>query len=217
MSAEDLAAPSSHDELYQRVVEVLRALPPATAIAWGDDTVADEPVLTHSLDIWAPEVARPTRMNWVWTIESPERAALLEDEVDDVAGPLDLEVAFDGVDDAGKPGWLPESLSRVLEDWVTIHTGRDDLVFVYDPDLTSDWVKDMLARREARGDFDPPLVEDPDGLRHRVADGPERHRTACGREIGSGWPWVSAEISPGDDPTEAFVDALARLCWPCHG
>lgn len=201
----------SEDELLDDLTQLLRRLPAETVIPWSDDASGDEPVLSGWLDVWAPELARPLGLNWVWTIDTPKECRGLDPE--SLPGPLNLVVPYDVADGVGHEGWPPELLNRVLEDWVAVHSGRCDLRFRFDPELVSDMVRELSERGD---ELSAPLAEDPDGVLHDLVETGTQLWTLCGLEVAPSWGmraagfWITDEMSE-DDIEREFL----RGCSAC--
>lgn len=204
-----MEGPSSRrteDEVVAELVAVLRGLSRGTVIRWGDDGLAEGGVLTGWVDVWAPELARPLRLNWLWTVQHPGSGP--EDGAPD--GPLTLEVPADAVDENGESGWHPGTISAALESWVRVHAGRGDLVFAYEPDLRSD----MLTEIMERDDFDAPKLEDPEEQLHEVVEVNEVLATRCGLKPGPAWRLVDGGCGSGRTGTSTISTARCRTCAP---
>lgn len=117
------------ERVRDRVVARLRALPANAVVEWGDDANGDQLLLTDDLLVWAPAVARPLGLPWLWSITDTEPEAGLS-AMSIVVHP--------------ERAWTPACISQVLADWTAVHAGRPDLTFRYRPAFISD-----LARRLA--------------------------------------------------------------------
>ena len=119
------------ERVRERVVTQLRALPWGSVIDWGDDASGHQELLDDDLLIWAPRIARPLGLPWLWSVTAAEPDAGMH--------------AMSIVIHPDPPGgWAPATVSGVLQDWAAVHAGRPDLTFRYQPAFVSD-----LARRLA--------------------------------------------------------------------
>jgi hypothetical protein len=190
----------SAEQVGENVIAELRHMPRGTVIVWGDDTSGDEAVLTGDLGVWAPALARPLGLNWVWVISAAEPAEGL--------GPLSIVLP-------AEDEWTPAFVSEVLREWTEAHTGRTDISYVYDPSLTSDWVTE-LAQRLQEGEANEPAVESEDGRLHSIAlqttaDG--RPMTECGLVVAQGWPERDGRLFfPVEMSDEEFDREWDRVC-----
>ncbi|MBA2529603.1 MAG: hypothetical protein H0V19_06505 [Euzebyales bacterium] len=203
--------PRSEDELLDELAHLLRRLPAGMVIHWGDDASGDEPVLTGSLCVWAPEIARPLGLNWIWTIDTREGYRRLDPEAG--PGPLNLLVPYDVTDAAGHEGWRPELVNQVLQDWLVAHSGRSDLRFRFDPELMSDVVRELI---DGGGELSAPVAEDPDGVLHDLVETGTQLWTRCGLEVAPSWGMRTAELWISEEMIEDDIGReLLRGCSAC--
>ena len=113
------------DQVRRRVIEQLRRLPDGCEIEWGDDASGDQPLLTGALLIWAPAIARPLHLHWLWVVTGAEPEA----------GMSAMSIV---VDPDAEGCWTPAQISQALTDWAAVHAGRLDLTLTYQPRLISD-------------------------------------------------------------------------------
>ena len=99
-------------------------------------------------DIWAPDLARPLGLSWVWTVQTPPG------ERDEPLEPSDWYIPLPGTrrEEGGELGWSVATVNEALHGWVAFHAGRPDLRMRYDDDLVSDWILEIVERDRGGGD-----------------------------------------------------------------
>ncbi len=175
-------------------------LPTDSVVEWSDDTSGDQPLLIGDLLVWAPAVARPLDLHWLWVVTASEPEAGMS------AMSIVIEPDAEGC-------WSPNTVSQVLADWTAVHAGRTDITYRYEPALISDLALRIAA---AARDSEPTVVvESEDGLVHTLADASRAAgvlMTSCGRVVTDGWKrrgglLLTPEMT--DDECDAEFD---RIC-----
>jgi hypothetical protein len=195
--------------LRREVVELLRQLPTGSVVTWADTWCQPDPMTGRWCDVWAPALARPLGMGWIWTIHPSGSASDFS-----AFGALELVVVQDIVTSEGERAWSAAAISGALEDWVAVWASRTDLTFACEPELMSDLAVELLGRAER-----PPaaVVEAPDGELHELVEHDARLWTACGLRVEDSWTVRSAEILLDGDLTDEELDRLLSAgCARCR-
>ncbi|MEK9183586.1 MAG: hypothetical protein AAB890_00745 [Patescibacteria group bacterium] len=142
-------------EDMQRVVDWLKEQPLNKELLWGSDHLSSkEPWATGWADINVPEMDRDVKLNWIWTIESSEKAD--PDDDGDIPVVYDLDVhrdtfrdneiavlkgqqlnteqklLLDEMKSNGKKiemvgGWSADVIQKAIYKWISEKAGRPDI------------------------------------------------------------------------------------------
>ncbi|MBD0324020.1 MAG: hypothetical protein ICV72_11635 [Aldersonia sp.] len=182
-----------------RVIAEVRMLPTGSVVEWGDDTSGDQPLLSDDLLIWAPSIARPLDMHWLWAVTASEPES-------------GMHAMLIVVHPDEEGCWTPAQISQVLGDWVAVHAGRMDITFRYNATFISDLARRMAELGSEAAEAPDPMVESPDGRLHTLVVGGSA-TTACGLTVTHEWSVFTDTIIITPEMTDDECDwQFDRLC-----
>ncbi len=166
------------NDCMQKVIDWLKKQPFGKELSWASHHLsAEEPWATEWVDVNVPEMDGDVSLNWIWTIEYPEKAD--PDDDGDIPTVFDLDVYRDTYREnniavpkgqqlntlqmlllneiwsKGKVvemvgGWSGNAIQAAIQKWIAEKVGRSDIKLKWDPHFDSERI---LEAKSSLHDF----------------------------------------------------------------